>query len=395
MIRILELPEIRIQLPCTAVMALMFLLVNCNPSKAPAHSSAKDELDAYFRSQFPADEPGGAVLFMRNDSVLFEKGYGIANLKTNEPITSETLFNIGSITKTFVANSILLLREQGKLSLDDSLAAYFPKFENTSIARRVRIKHLLTHTSGLPDIRNVSSDTVFFLTAKDQENWDPILKTDTLLFEPGSEFSYSNPAYNGLALIIEKASGMKWQKFVDDNIFTPAGMELSTITDGPHPEKGVNHAYVLNHGEWTEDDYGEEPTFPAAGNGGVWSSVRELAFYERAIQQSLFLPEPIIRESRTIQKLSNWKGTRPFEESWSWFTPEQNKGIVEPMIGWSWFIGKTDKGLKVVGHTGSQGGFLCNYVTIPEKKILLVILCNTPRDIYAFTDKVFEVMGEK
>lgn len=388
-----SLPEFRPTFSLMALLPFMFLMTFCNPMQ-PADSVLASDLDAYFRQRLPADEPGAAILLMRNDSILFDKGYGVANIQTKEPITSQTLFNLGSITKTFVANAILLLHEQGKLSLEDSLFEYFPQFRNKAIAQKVKIKHMLTHTSGLPDIRNVARDTVFFLRAKDQENWDPIMETDSLLFEPGSEFSYSNPAFNGLALIIEKTSRMKWQKFVADNIFKPSGMRYSTITDGPHPEKGVSHAYVLNHGQWTEDDYGEEPTFAAAGNGGVWSSTRELAEYEKAIQLAAFLPERTIEDSRTIKKFDNWKGTRRFGETWSWFHPQESGGMVDPVIGWSWFIGKSNTGLKVVGHTGSQGGFLCNYVVIPEKKILLVILCNTPRDVYAFTDKVFEILGD-
>ena len=223
---------------------------------------------------------------MINDSIVFSKGYGLADLETRDPITPKTLFNLGSISKTFVANGILLLAEQGKLALEDSIIKYFPEFRDKSIAQKVKIKHLLTHTSGLPDIRDVASDTVFYLTAKDAENWYPITKADSLLFEPGSQFEYSNPAYNGLALIIEKVSGMKWQQFIAEQIFKKAGMQQSTITDGPHPESGVSHAYVMNKGEWTQDDYGEEPTFAAAGNGGVWSSVEELAQYERAIRNA-------------------------------------------------------------------------------------------------------------
>ena len=99
------------------------------------------------------------------------------------------------------------------------------------------------YTLGLPDNRQVSKDTVFYLTAKDSENWAPVTKTDTLVFESGDRFEYSNPAYNGLALIVEQVSGMKWQKFIEENIFKPSGMNTSTITDGPHPATGVSHAY--------------------------------------------------------------------------------------------------------------------------------------------------------
>ena len=128
-----------------------------------------------------------------------------------------------------------------------------------------------------------------------------------------------------------------------------------------------------------------------AGNGGVWSSVEELAKYERALWNSTFLNEEIIEASRTVQTFPNWKGTLPFSSSWSWFKPADQKS---PIIGWSWFIGAIPSGEKIVGHTGSQGGFLCNYVSIPEKKIFFVILCNAPRDLYHTSDKIMELILE-
>ena len=372
---------------------ILLAIAGCSP-KSPEKPNIGTELDNYFTQVFPSDAPGGAVLVMTNDSIVFSRGYGLADTKTREPITTKTLFNLGSISKTFVANGILLLAEQGKLSLEDSLLKYFPEFRDRSIAQKIRIKHLLTHTSGLPDIRNVANDTAFYLTAKDSANWHPVTQTGSLLFEPGSQFDYSNPAYNGLAVIIEKVSGMKWQKFIAENIFKTAGMPSSTITDGPHPESGVSHGYVMNKSQWTEDDYGEEPTFPAAGNGGVWSSVEELALYERALWSASFLKEETIESSRTIQQFENWQGTLPFTAAWSWFTPRKQDEGYSPMIGWSWFISETADGKKVVGHTGSQGGFLCNYVSIPEEKFLFVILCNTPCDIFKYSDKVMEIVRQ-
>jgi CubicO group peptidase (beta-lactamase class C family) len=332
-------------------------------TRETSQSNFSTKLDSLYTSTFNADEPGAAILVMMDDSILFSKGYGLADVVTKEPISTKTLFNLGSISKTFVSNAILMLQEQGKLSVEDSLYKYFPNFKNKEIAQRIKIKHLLSHTSGLPDNRQVSKDTVFYLTAKDAENWAPVTQTDTLVFEPGEQFEYSNPAFNGLALIVEQVSGMKWQKFIEENILKSSGMNTSTITDGAHPEKGVAHAYNKIQGQWKEDDYGEEPTFPASGNGGVWSSVEELAKYELAIRSSVFLKPETIEQSKTVFHPENWKSTTP------------------PAIGWSWFIGQTPDHLKTIGHTGSQGGFVANYVTIPDKQILFVILCNTPRDI--------------
>ncbi|HEY5825018.1 MAG TPA: serine hydrolase domain-containing protein [Cyclobacteriaceae bacterium] len=358
------------------------LLLSCTLKKEPVSVSLSDRLDSLLVQEFGVGGPGGAVLIMKNDSTIFSRGYGMADLETKELITPKTLFNLGSISKTFVANGILLLQQNGKLSVEDNLIKYFPDFKNKKIGEKIKIKHLLTHTSGLPDNRQVGKDTVFYLSAKDAENWAPELKVDSLEFEPGTNYHYSNPAYNGLALIIEKVSGQKWQNFISENIFKPSGMNTSTITDGPHPTSGVAHCYEKIQNEWKQDDYGEEPTFAAAGNGGIWSSIEELALYEKAIRSSTFLNDASIADSQTpkndfpVRDLSSLEN-----QSWN--------------IGWSWFISKTEDGLKLVGHAGTQGGFYANYISIPEKKILFVLLSNFPADREKISTRVMAWLKEE
>lgn len=143
-------------------------------------------------------------------------------------------------------------------------------------------------------------------------------------------------------------------------------MTNSTITDGPHPESGVSHGYVLENGKWSELDFGEEPTFCAAGNGGVWSSTEELFKYYKALEAATISNKATIAESME----------------------EKSFGI-----GWSWFIGKTDDGSKTVGHTGTQGGFYCDFVTIPEKKIVYIMLANFPIDRSLLNKEVLKLIG--
>lgn len=350
-----------------------FLLIGQFISCQPKPAAIVSELDAYFTNEFPIDQPGGAVLVMKGEKIIFSKGYGLADLKTKEKITTQTLFNTGSISKTFVSNIILVLQEENKLSVNDSLFKYFPNFKNKDIAKKVKIHHLLSHSSGLPDNRWKLLTGEFLLTAKDEENWAPILQNDSLLFEPGTKYEYSNPAFNALALIIEKIEGKKWQQVVADRIFKPSGMNSSVITDGSFPDNRVSHAYEKKEREWKELDYGEEPTFAAAGNGGIWSSIEELAKYEIAICKSVFLNKETIEKSRTPFFYANWQDSIP------------------PFIGHSWFIGRQDS-LKVVSHTGSQGGFISDYVSVPEKEILYVILCNTPKPIGPYRRKFFELL---
>jgi len=347
---------------------IITLLNSCNTRSA----SYSSKLDKIFDSVFKATEPGGAVLIAKDGKIIYEKGFGVEDITTKKAIGNSTLFNVGSISKTFVAFGILQLAKENKLSIDDDIYKYFPDFKDSSIAKKIKIHHLLTHTSGLPDIRRTQEDSVFYLTAKDEENWAPIQKADSLEFQPGERFNYSNPAFNGLALIIEKVSGMKWQSYIKKNIMGPAGMKPSTITDGPHPESGVSHGYLFDGKNYFEKDYGEEPTFAASGNGGVWSSVNELWKYEQAIQKNVFLDSVWIKKSRTVYDFSNWKDSLP------------------PFIGLSWFITKANNE-NMIGHTGSQGGFRADYVWLPEKKIFYVILCNTPKPLTALRNKVLTV----
>ena len=167
---------------------------------------------------------------------------------------------------------------------------------------------------------------------------------------------------------------MKWQDYIRQLIFQPSGMKNSTITDGPYPQTGVSHGYILNEKkEFMEDDYGEEPTFAAAGNGGVWSSVEELWKYEQAIQKNIFLKKEWITKSRTVYQFPNWKDKQP------------------PFIGLCWFLTK-DGDIDLIGHTGSQGGFISDYLWLPEQKIFYVLLCNTPKPIRNIRNRVFELL---
>ena len=338
-------------------------------------SMTSGKLDSLFQSYFKPGEPGGAALIIKEGKIIYQKGFGLADMVTKEPVTPKTLFNTGSISKTFVAYGILKLAKEKKLSLNDDLYKYFPDFKNKEIAQKVKLYHLLTHTSGLPDSRKVEEEKEFYLTAKDEENWAPIKQTDTLQFEPGTKYKYSNPAFNALALIIEKITGRKWQEYISTTIFIPAGMKTSTITDGPHPASGVSHGYVLNNKkEFEELDYGEEPTFAAAGNGGVWSSVEELWKYEQAIQQQLFLNKEWIDRSRTVYPFADWKDAMPSR------------------LGLSWFLIK-EMDQNMTGHTGSQGGFISDYCWFPEKKVFYILLCNIPKPITDIRKKVFELIN--
>lgn len=360
-------------------MRYVFFICLCIPLQSLSQTPAMIEkkLDSLYKSYFRENEPGGAVLLVRDGKIIFHKAYGLADVNSRQPITTGTLFNTGSISKTFVAYGILMLAREGKLTLNDPLVKYFPDFTDKKIAQKVKLVHLLTHSSGLPDSRRVNEEREFYLIAKDEENFAPLKQTRELQFEPGTRYRYSNPAFNGLALVIEQLTGMKWQQFIREKIFLPANMEHSTITDGPHPSSGVAHGYIKNDNNQVEEcDYGEVPTFAAAGNGGVWSSVDELWKYERAIQDQVFLDKEWISLSRTVYSFPAWSDSIPSR------------------LGLSWFL-NGEGGGKMIGHEGSQGGFISDYCWWPEHKLFYVLLCNIPVPLREIRIKMLGRLAEE
>ncbi|MFH0990935.1 MAG: serine hydrolase domain-containing protein [bacterium] len=337
-------------------------------------------IDSLFQQEIDTTGPGCAILIQRGNDILYEKSVGLADLTTKEKFTANTVSNLGSISKTFVAYGILLLKNQGKLSLDDNILKYFPDFKNKEIAQKVKLRHLLTHTSGLPDSRNVDSDSIFYLTANDEQNFAPLKLTDTMEFELGTRWNYSNPAFNGLALIIENVSGMKWQKFIEENIFRPAGMQDSKITDGAYPSHGVAHGYRLVNGAYIEYDYGEYPTFNASGNGGVWSSINDLRKYYHAMKNASFLDKKTIALSQTLWRPEHWQDSLPPRNGFSWFVTE-----------------KTDTtNFLTVHHSGEQAGFTAMMMMVPETDVLLLFESNAVEHyaLYRKIEKLLRSMGQ-
>ena len=334
----------------------------------------KRKLDSAF-AHFSPKEPGGSILIREKGKIIYQKSFGLEDLGTRKKFSARTVSNTGSISKTFVAYGILILQEQGKLSLDDPLDKFFPDFKNPTIARKIMVRHLLTHTSGLPDSRTVSRDSIFYLSAKDEENFAPLKQTDSLEFEPGSNWKYSNPAFNGLALIIEKITGERWQDFIQREIFKKAGMKDSRITLGSYPDQDVAHGYRKINGTFREYDYGEYPTFAAAGNGGVWSSIEDLDRYVHAMRSCSFLSCAGIRLSQTVWTPSNWTSRQPSRQGLSWF-------LEEPTNPGSY---------RLIHHSGSQGGFRADLFIVPEPDIVIIWLTNNNQSL---TNTIMKVMLE-
>ncbi len=210
----------------------------------PATTTKK--IDSLFKQWDNNTSPGYAIGVVRNDSLIYAKGYGMANLEYNIPITPETIFHMASVSKQFTAFSIVLLAQQGKLNLDDDIRKYLPWFPDLKV--KITIRNLLNHTSGIRDqwqllaIAGTRLDNVIT-----QDHIIKILgKQQALNFKPGEEYSYSNSGFTMLAEIVKSVNGKSLRKFTDSAIFKPLGMTNTHFHDD-YTEIVPNRSYSYEH----------------------------------------------------------------------------------------------------------------------------------------------------
>ena len=184
-----------------------------------------DRIDSLFSQWDKTSTPGCAVGVVRNDSLIFSKGYGMANLNDDIPITPNTVFHVASMSKQFTAAAILLLAQQGKLSLDDDVHKYIPELPDFD--ERITLRHLMHHTSGLRDQWALlglvgwrySQDLI-----TDDDVMSVLIHQKALNFKPGEKYLYSNTGFTLLALVVKRVSGLSLREFTTKNIFEPLGM---------------------------------------------------------------------------------------------------------------------------------------------------------------------------
>src|SRR5207247_1064722 len=201
-----------------------------NPSPTESVAARVDKLFAEWNR---SDSPGCSLAVSQNGVLVYERGYGMANLELGVPITPASVFHVCSISKQFTAMCILLLAQRGKLSLDDEVRKYIPEWPN--YGSRLTIRHLLTHTSGLRD-----AFTLMGLAPPREDGADPneaivkmLARQRALNFTPGTEFQYTNGGYTLLGSIVKRVSGQSLRAFADANIFKPLGMRHTHFHDDP------------------------------------------------------------------------------------------------------------------------------------------------------------------
>jgi len=307
-------------------------------------------IDELFADYNKPGVPGAAVMVVKDGEILFQKGYGLANIEKTEPVTAKTNFRLASVTKQFTAMCILLLIEEGKLTFNTTLKDVFPDFPD--YGSEITIKNLLQHTSGLIDYEDLIPDTATE-QLKDKDVLSLIMKTDSTYFIPGSQHRYSNTGYALLALIVERISGKNFGDFLSENIFEPLGMN-NTIAY----EKNINEVkyrafgYNIKNGNAELSD--QSITSAVLGDGGIYSSLDDLYKWDQALYTDKLIDKKYLNES---------------------FTKGRTTSGEEFPYGYGWRL-ETYKSFDIVFHTGSTRGFRNIIYRIPEKKFTVVILTN-------------------
>lgn len=325
-------------------------------------------IDSLLRTYYKAGVPGATVLISKNQQTLFKKSYGLARLNAKEKMSSNTLLNIGSLTKQFTAFCIVQLVEQKKCSLQDKLIQYFPDFA-AKTGNLVTIQQLLTHSSGIID-HYAFTDTRVVAHATDNDVLNAIKKIDSTYFIPGTKYRYSNTAYCLLALIIEKISGMQYNDYVKKNIFAPLTMQHSLVLDTRKPVANSAYGYAFDSSKnsFTKLDAAESVFFSTEGDGGIYTSATEYLKWWQFLQQPTPGNRRVAEKARSPQ-----------------FSIDSLRQL---SYGYGWFING-----KAVYHTGSNGGFRALVFSIPSARYMLLIFSNrTDIDLEKLAQQINDIL---
>ncbi len=328
-----------------ARIAAMLLIPGLSPARAGA-----DDLDLYLRDQMARRHiPGLSLAVVREGKVALARGYGLASVELAVPATPSTVFELASVSKQFTATAIMLLVEDGKLGLDDRIVDRLPGLP--PLWAGITVRHLLNHTSGIPDYLRPP------LSLRDDHSGGDLIALvagKPLEFPPGEGWAYSNTNYLLLGLIVERASGQAFPRFLDDRIFRPLGMAATRVTDPLAIIPGRATGYEHAGGTLRVRDF-LSPTLSATGDGGVSSSALDLARWSAALDGETLLRAPALRQMWTPGKLKDGTPTH---------------------YGFGWAIGR-DGDHPVIEHSGAFPGFNAHLARYPDDKLTVIVLANT------------------
>ena len=304
-----------------------------------------DEVDSLMRA-YDGAVPGASVLVLQDGEPALRRSYGIADLEHGTPATPATNYRLASVTKQFTAAAILLLAEDDRLLLDDRVRKWLPGLPASQDG--ITIHHLLTHTGGLVDYEELMPGDLE-TQLRDADVLKLQEQEQRLYFGPGTKWRYSNGGYALLALIVERASGLSFQTFLRERIFLPLGMDntLAYVKEGP-PAPNRAYGYSLIDGAWTRTD--QSTTSAVLGDGGIYSSIGDLAKWDAALYDDRLLSD----DARRLA-----------------FTPWVKSDDPAVDYGYGWRVtGET------LWHSGETVGFRNVIVRWPERHLTVIVLTN-------------------
>lgn len=367
-----DLPYENNAMKITFTILSFFVLLTCSPDKSVDSSEFKKVDD--FLSQFQGNRPGYGLGIVEKGKLTYSKGYGLANLEYNIPITDSSAFYIGSMAKQFTTAALLVLESKNKIDFNNPVQYYLPNFPTYN--HEITINHLIHHTSGIRETNSLqlfqgidrNFEEVF--TTNDLVNL--ILRQNHLNFPPGEEYRYSSGGYAILAKIVEKVSGQTFRDFLHKTIFKPLQMTSTVVSDN-HNEIVPNR--VVSYWPIDKNKYERRSqVFNAYGDGGIITTVKDLAkwdraFYTEALGVSNFAEKMYQKSNLNNQEINNY---------------------ARALNVWEF------KGQKVIQHNGGMLGFRVDMVRFPELETTIILLGNS-----AFLDptgdalKIAEILLEE
>jgi D-alanyl-D-alanine carboxypeptidase len=320
---------------------------------AVANSACGDAADDYLKAQMASHQiPGVALIVIQNGKPIKTAAYGEANLELRVSVRPETVFEIGSITKQFTAAGILLLAQDGKLSIDAKVTDYLKSAPQSWT--NITLRHLLTHTSGL---KNYTVLDGFELSRHlTQEQFIKAIAAQPRDFAPGESWKYCNTGFNLLGFVIENVSGKNYWDFMSERVFRPLGMTHTTDRGPGRILPNRASGYEQNNYMLINRDYNLTDVFSA---GAIASTVLDLAKWNAALDGDELLNPATKALMWTPTKLNNGKPTK---------------------YGFAWFI-DTEDGHKNIGHSGSTSGFSASLQRYPDDHLAVILLTNTDEQI--------------
>jgi len=343
--------------------SFVFLVLALFFGSAASSQTVPEQLEALFTSpQYPVN---GNVLVAENSKVIYRRSFGFADAKNKLPNKEDSRFQLASITKIFTSTAVLQLRDRGRLNLDDPLNKFFPEFPYPDIT----IRHLLSHTSGLPDFQ-IFEELVEKDPSKIFTNSDIItaLKAwkEPLSSRPGDSWSYSNPGYCLLALLVEKLSGLKFEDYVRQQIFLPTGMANSYFETDKLPTTDLNKAKEQRYRLLFDTELQAvemEKWRGFTGNGGIISTVGDLLKFDQALSSGKLLKDSTLEEAFSPVRLNNGKSVKTT--------------TLDASYGLGWFIFEDESGGKIVWHGGGRPGIVTVFLRNVSKRQTAIVLDNS------------------